>query len=46
MEQDAGLEPAYPAWKAGVLTVAQILHRNSGSDETRTRDLTLRKRVL
>ena len=26
MEQDTGVEPAYSAWKADVLTSAQILH--------------------
>lgn len=28
-EQNTGIEPAYPVWKTGIITVILILHKNN-----------------
>ena len=41
-----GIEPTYPAWKAGALPLSYTREKNGAVDETRTRDLHLGKVAL
>lgn len=43
LEQNVGIEPTHPAWKAGTLTVVLILHYFGGNTRSRTWNLLISK---
>ena len=46
LERVMGIEPTYPAWKAGALPLSYTRMGFGAVDETRTRDLNLGKVAL